>query len=612
MTGLELLAPARNADIGIAAINCGADAVYIAGPEFGARQAAGNSLDDIRRLCLYAHRFGARVFITLNTIIYENELARARRLAEAVRDAGADALIIQDLALLGTEGIDLHASTQCAIRTPRRATFYESLGVSRLILERQLSLQQIRQIRAAVSCELEFFVHGALCVCYSGQCYLSQCVAGRSANRGECVQACRSRYDLVDSTGKTLVKDKALLSLKDYRLLERLGDLAEAGINSFKIEGRLKNEAYVRNVVREYSIALDAIVAANPDKYCRASFGRVVKGFTPDSQKTFNRGYTDLFIDGKRGKWSSMEAPKGMGEQIGSVESVLVGKNSMDLRIKPLGRGHAQKPLTLHNGDGFSVVTKEGIVGFRGDVCKGLSIHCKRVDGIAPGQPVYRNIDTAFEASMAANPCVRLIPVRVEIQANGLTLSAMAVSEDGRTANAEAIGSEPARDMTRMEEIIRSQLSKISGIFSFHVGEMQVGTALPLLSSAQLNALRRSLEGLLSKQPCQQRKPPAAATLGKDRHPALEYSYKDNIANSAAADVLKHRFGVTGLRPAYELSAEDNAELMRSKYCIKYELGLCPKHQGAKPTGDLFLVNNGRRFPLLFDCVACEMVVKRT
>lgn len=278
MKFLELLAPARNADIGIAAIDCGADAVYIAGPAFGARQAAGNSMEDIRRLTEYAHRFGARIFLTLNTILFDNELAEAERLLAEAKDAGVDAIIAQDLAVWELTDLPVHASTQCAIRTPEKARLYEGIGASRLVLEREMSLDQIRAIRASVDCELEFFVHGALCVCYSGQCYMSERIAGRSANRGECIQACRSLYDLVDGSGNVLVRNKALLSLKDYNLKDRLKDLAEAGICSFKIEGRLKNISYVRNVVRAYSLALDEFVAAIRRSYAEFRSGEVKAG----------------------------------------------------------------------------------------------------------------------------------------------------------------------------------------------------------------------------------------------------------------------------------------------------------------------------------------------
>ena len=339
MRPLELLAPARNIDIGIAAIDCGADAVYIAGPGFGARQAAGNSLEDIARLCDYAHRFGSRIFLTVNTIIYDSELEEVHALMRDAQEAGVDAFIVQDLALTQWDDITvpLHASTQCAIRTPEKARWLESLGFGRLVLERELSLSQIREIAEAVHCEIEAFVHGALCVCYSGQCYLSEHLAGRSANRGACIQACRSLYDLVDGNGKVLAHDKALLSLKDFNLLDRLPELAEAGVTSFKIEGRLKNISYVRNVVREYSLALDRLVAEHPDRYCRASFGTVTRGFTPAPDKTFNRGYTSLYMDGKRGRWASMDTPKSVGERIGTVASVRQrDARTMEIVVKPV------------------------------------------------------------------------------------------------------------------------------------------------------------------------------------------------------------------------------------------------------------------------------------
>ena len=387
MRALELLAPARTAEIGVAAIDCGADAVYIAGPSFGARLAAGNSVEDIRSLCTYAHRFGVRIYVTVNTLVYDGEIPAVRALLTDLQDAGVDAVIVQDPAVirLAPEGMILHASTQCAIRDPEKARFLESLGYGRLVLERQLSLSQIRSIREAVEGELECFVHGALCVCYSGQCYLSEHLAGRSANRGACVQACRSLYDLEDASGQVIARNKAFLSLKDFNLIQRLEELAEAGVDSFKIEGRLKNISYVRNVVRAYSEALDALVSRYPDRYARASFGTVRGGFTPDLRKTFNRGYTELFLDGKRGSWAAMDAPKSMGECIGTVDRVFAG----GLTVKPI-----RPDTVLHNGDGFAFIGRDGgIVGFRGDVCGGFTIRCKDVEGLGPGLRLYRNID---------------------------------------------------------------------------------------------------------------------------------------------------------------------------------------------------------------------------
>ena len=364
MKTLELLAPARNTDIGIAAIDCGADAVYIAGPDFGARKDAGNSVEEIARLCAYAHKFGAKIFVTFNILLREEQMPEVHRQMIAAQQAGADAFIIRDprVGLWEDIRVPLHASTQCSIRTVERARMFAEAGCSRLILERELPLSVIREIASAVPCEIECFVHGALCVCYSGQCTMSEVLTdgARSGDRGECIQACRNLYDLVDSEGKVLVRDKALLSLKDFNLSARLSDLVAAGATSFKIEGRLKNSSYVRNTVRHYSLLLDKLVAASGGALRRASFGRVEGGFTPDLSKTFNRGFTELFLDGKRGKWASLDTPKSMGEEIGAVVSVRPVAHGMEITVGP-------KALDLHNGDGFAFVSDGEIIGFRGD-----------------------------------------------------------------------------------------------------------------------------------------------------------------------------------------------------------------------------------------------------
>ena len=616
MRQLELLAPARDLQIGIAAIDCGADAVYIAGPQFGARQAAGNDIDDIRQLCAYAHKFGARIFITLNTILYDSELEDAYRFMLAVQEAGADAIIVQDMAVveMARRGIGnlrediripLHASTQCAIRTPGQAIWLESLGFSRLILERQLSLEEIRAIRSAVSCELEFFVHGALCVCYSGQCYLSEQISGRSANRGACIQACRSRYDLVDSTGKILVRDKALLSLKDYNLRSRLKDLAEAGITSFKIEGRLKNESYVRNVVRDYSIALDALAEKGAEKYCRGSFGRVNGGFVPDTAKTFNRGYTQLFIDGTRGRWAAMDAAKAMGEPVGTVTAI--GKGEIRLRT---GKG-----ISLNNGDGFSFISKSGKVeGFRGDVCTGNVIRCKSVPALFVGASLYRNINTAFEKEIERQGCTRNIMVDTELSfevSDGKwTLAASAVSEDGRRASLTLdAGEQKADNQERMAGVIAGQIEKSVLHYRFTLARLNAPHGLPFMPSSALNAVRRSLTEILDSTPCQAR-PLLNRSLDTSavRFPESRASYRQNISNRLSESVYMAS-GVAELEKASELTHKEGAELMRTRYCIRHELGLCPIHQGAKDSGPLFLINNGRRLSLHFDCRRCEMTV---
>lgn len=689
MKFLELLAPARNMDIGIAAIDCGADAVYIAGPAFGARQAAGNSMEDIRRLTEYAHRFGARIFLTLNTILFDNELAEAERLLAEAKDAGVDAIIAQDLAVWELTDLPVHASTQCAIRTPEKARLYEGIGASRLVLEREMSLDQIRAIRSSVDCELEFFVHGALCVCYSGQCYMSERIAGRSANRGECIQACRSLYDLVDEDGNVLVRNKALLSLKDYNLKDRLQDLADAGICSFKIEGRLKNISYVRNVVRAYSLALDELVAANPEKLRRVSFGRSEGGFTPDLAKTFNRGYTQLFLDGKRsGNWSSMDAPKSIGEEVGTVVSIAPMRQNFSNGKRP-----SEENITitlrmknpgdrLQNGDGFSFLSKGRgeIVGFRGDVCQGNRITCINVTGLYPGAKLYRNLSNAFEKELESNLPVRTIPVSVDISvivvpvtstSSGTeedwspslpkrlseptySLKINAVSQDGRSVKLEReAGHNAAENPERMRGMFATQISKATGIYSFTLRSLEVETpdgSLPFLPTSALNAIRRDLAAALEEMPCRAIPLPvnqASSRTGNAEYPVLEpdvlsqvqdiqettsngphLSYKANIANHIARKIYMS-LGASRTDDAFEISHRPDAELMRTKYCIRYELGLCPVHQAGRQHGranhtsgmvnppipssrktNLYLTNNGKRYHLAFDCANCEMVVR--
>ena len=599
---MELLAPARTADIGVAAIDCGADAVYIAGPAFGARQAAGNPVADISRLCDYAHRFGVRIYVTFNTLVYEEEIPQARRLLQELQDAGVDALIVQDAAVtrLAPEGMILHASTQCAIRTPEKARFTESLGYGRLVLERELSLEQIRTIRAAVDSELECFVHGALCVCYSGQCYLSEHLAGRSANRGACVQACRSLYDLEDASGRILARNKALLSLKDFNLIHRLEDLAEAGADSFKIEGRLKSVSYVRNVVRAYSDALDALVRRYPGKYRRASFGSLRGGFTPDLKKTFNRDYTELFLDGKRGEWAAMDAPKSMGEYIGTVDRLRAGV----VTVRPDNPG-----LTLHNGDGFAFVGRDGgIVGFRGDVCEGFTIRCKEVSGLKEGMRLYRNIDADFERKLEADRPVRELGVTLQARLSAGALAVTAVTEDGREASLEVPAPfEAARDTDRMLETVRSQLAKRSGSYAFTVAGVEVEGAVPFMSASFLNGIRRDLAATLDAQPVRML-PLRRGVVRPDPAPEA-LTYQDNIANSVAREIYRER-GSAAIEEAFELTHREGVEYMRTKYCLRHELGLCPKQRPGTRPEPLFLLNNGRRLRLDFDCAACEMTVR--
>lgn len=611
MTSLELLAPARNLDIGIAAIDCGADAVYIAGPAFGARAAAGNSVSDIRQLCEHAHRYGARVFATVNTIIYDDELDAASRQIRELADAGVDALIVQDLGVLEIVSrlglsIPLHASTQCAIRSAEKGLWLASLGFSRLILERELPLETIREIGEKTGCEIEFFVHGALCVCYSGQCYLSEHLAGRSANRGACIQACRSRYDLVDEQGKILAKDKSVLSLKDYNLKDRLPELARAGVSSFKIEGRLKNISYVRNVVRDYSLALDRLVSEHPDQYRRASFGHVVSGFAPQADKTFNRGYTELYIDGRKSSgWASFDAAKGMGEFVGTILSARCGRNRTEIELS------LREGVTLSNGDGFSLVCGSGeVIGFRGDVCRmGDSgravVECKAVEGLHKGARVFRNLDAAFERDLERQKCARMIGVSLELTLEEKRISLLARSEDGRELQRSFLfeDAEPAGKRERMISLVESQLQKSSGIYDFRIASMAASEQLPFLPASALNTIRRELATELDSMSCGKialsGPVEGLGELACESH----VDYRANVANRLAEKIYREH-GAEIVDKAYELSHPEGAELMRTRYCVRKEMGMCPG-------GPLYIINNGRRLKLSFDCKACEMTVTK-
>ena len=609
---LELLAPAKNKDIGIAAIDCGADAVYIAGPAFGAREAAGNSFEDIAALTGYAHRFGVKVFLTLNTIIYENELEQARKTVLDAVKAGCDALIVQDLGLLGMSmpPIELHASTQCNIRTPGQARWLESLGFSRLVLARELSLEQIREIASSVTCGIECFIHGALCVSYSGQCYMSQYLTGRSANRGCCIQACRSRYDLTDSDGHILLKDKAILSLKDLSLHDRLLKMAEAGATSFKIEGRLKNISYVRNIVRYYSDILDSLVSDSGGKYTRSSWGSPTGGFTPLPEATFNRGYTRYFIDGKRDRWCSGDYAKGMGEPVGEVREVLrCDRRRQETVFRIRLRKNLSTPVV--NGDGLCTISQKGdVTGMRADTVNGDTVTCSQIPDLKPGMQIFRNYNRSLEKALENNPPVRLIPAVLSLRQNGedsYTLSA-AASGSGATAEIE-FEAEPARNREKASEGLRSALSKRSGIFSFNLTGLPEDGPLPFLPSSAANALRREMASRLEKP-----LPETDMTLSipierADRNHIIppKQRVRLNCANSLARNIYLS----AGVEPdtAFELKPDPRAELMRCKYCIRYETGRCPKQNPEEKATPLYLVNNGRRFKAVFDCARCEMVI---
>lgn len=633
---LELLAPAKNKSIGIAAINCGADAVYIAGPKFGAREAAGNSISDIAELVEHAHKFGAKVYMVVNTILYEHELQQARETIVEAHRIGCDAIIVQDLAIMGMElpPIELYASTQTNIRTPQQAAFLESLGFSRLILARELSLEQISAIREATTVPLESFIHGALCVSYSGQCYLSQKIAGRSANRGCCAQACRSNYTLVDSLGKEvklpdgtpLAKESPILSLKDFNLSSHIPQLVRAGITSFKIEGRLKNESYIRNVVLLYRRKIDEFLTENHE-YCRASYGRCTGGFTPNPAATFNRDYTTLFIDGERGNWRSRDGAKYLGEFVGNITGTGTNKYGQ-LHFTYKGSGGK----VINNGDGLCFVTPQGdILGARANTCNGNMVATTEKLAVPAGSKLYRNYNILFEKEMEKNPPRRCIDVILEMSATGNGYLVKGCTAEGVESILTVEGKgDIAHNPELALENIRKQLGKSSGIFNFTVGKITL-EEIPFLPASQLNGIRRALASALEKEIVSvvdaRRERDANSFVEKrkkiKKHPVQKkLTYLANCSNSLSRR-LYASLGAEEIAPAYELQQENGAELMRTKYCIKYEFGLCPNYKyrwgndrnykdnlgKISFTEPLYLLNGKNRLQLKFDCANCEMLV---
>lgn len=704
MRKLELLAPAKNKDIGVAAIDCGADSVYIAGPKFGARESAGNSFADISELCRHAEKFGAKVYLTLNTILYDSELEEAQESVRKAYEAGVSAVIVQDLALLKMKlpPVPLYASTQTDIRTPEKAALLESLGFRRLILARELSLQQIRDIRKATSCELEFFVHGALCVCYSGQCYLSRYLTGRSANRGECAQACRSDYTLADDSGEILVRDEPLLSLKDYNLSARLRELADAGITSFKIEGRLKNISYVKNVVSHYDNALREFSA-------RSSLGKSIRGFTPEIGATFNRGYTEYNIDGIKREWKSRDGAKYLGEPTGKITGSRCSSNGL-VSFTYSGK-------QLNNGDGLTFVTPDGrISGGRANSCSGDTVTLSRpldsplnsLFNCSPGGPfnntfrersarrlpegtkIFRNFNIRFERDLEKAETERLIEVNLEVfpGREGIETVCSLPQEIGKSGEYEktekhmgdcrfrvGAAGEPSKNPALCRKNIIAQLSKRSGEFMFEVTAVRPSAEedIPFFRLSVLNSVRNTIAEKLRerlrdksggifgerigeslrerfrerfrentvgtsrqricgdprKSPEEQGTPVSAEKLSALAPLAKKalapytggdgrITYLANVSNRLSRQVY-NELGFAEVSESYETrksgETDEEAVLMRTKYCIRKELGLCLKERcgkGARKTGKkLFLLNGKNRLALEFDCKECEMLVKK-
>ena len=626
---LELLSPARDADIGIAAVNHGADAVYIGGPSFGARASADNSVRDIERLVRHAHRYHSRVFVTLNTILRDDELEPARKLVHQLYNAGVDALIIQDMGLLELDlpPIQLHASTQTDIRTPEKARFLQDAGLSQIVLARELTLPQIAAIRAATDparCTIEFFIHGALCVAYSGQCYISHAHTGRSANRGDCSQACRLPYEVKDSQGRIVAHDKHVLSMKDNNQSDNLRALIDAGVRSFKIEGRYKDMAYVKNITAHYRLLLDEILeerqsSGNP--LARASSGECTFFFQPDPDQNFNREFTDYFVNGRLPDIGAFDSPKNPGRPIGWVTQV--GPNFLELDTDDAA-------TVLHNGDGlcYHDLHKELV---------GLHINRAEATGtpgrwrvwpkdpmdsfkdLRKGVQVNRNRDMDWVRALEKPSAERRIGVWLQLDETADGLALTATDEDGHTATATLpCALDLARDPEQAQARLREGLSRL-GETLFQPTDVALNLAQPrFVPASLLNTLRRDAIAALeaARARALQRLPRAVPVQPPAPYPEDTLTYLANVYNHKARDFYaKH--GVQVIAAAYESQEEEGeVSLMITKHCVRYSLSLCPKQakgvtgvQGTVRAEPLQLINGKEKLTLRFDCKPCEMHV---
>ena len=587
MIRIELLAPAKNLECGLAAIDHGADAVYIGAPRFGARAAVGNSVDDIRQLCQYAHQFEARVYVTVNTLIYDDELSATRQLLQQLSEVGVDAVLVQDMGLLSlSSNLTLHASTQMDNRTPEKVRWLRSLGFSRVVLARELSVQEIAAIHHEVpDVELEVFVHGALCVSYSGICYASQHCFGRSANRGACAQFCRMKFDLLDAVGSELEHQRHLLSLKDLNQSDHLDELILAGATSFKIEGRLKDAVYVKNVVAAYSQRLNAFIAKHPNEYQRSSKGQCSYSFMPNLSKTFNRGFTTYFLHGRKPDIFSPDTPKALGEFVGTVKEIR--RDSFNVA------GTA----AFANGDGLCYIDEgRELQGFRVNRAYGNRLYPQQMPrSLRPGMALYRNNDQGFERLLSRSSSQRKIAVSLSLHptARGFALS-------GEGVSVSIVCEHQKAEKPQRENILR-QLSRLGGTI-YECSKITLPDDFNyFIPSSLLVGLRRNWVDAM-----RQKKQPKKQSPVLCQHSGPSMTTDPNISNQQACQF----YGVS--KPtAYELRP-DNRPLMQCRHCLRFSLGYCVKHGGKKPTWrePLFLrLGDGRRFRLEFNCQQCQMNV---
>lgn len=607
MSEIELLAPAKNMECAMAAITHGADAVYIGGPSFGARAAAGNSFEDLEQLVRFAHPYHAKVFVTLNTILKDSELAEAERQVKRYYEMGVDALIVQDMGLLKLDlpPIAMHASTQMDNRTPEKVRFLQKTGFQRVVLARELSLQQIQEIRQTCDVELEAFVHGALCVSYSGRCYMSYASCGRSANRGECAQFCRLPFTLEDADGRIIERDRHLLSLKDMNRSAHLEAMMDAGVRSFKIEGRLKDVTYVKNITAYYRQAIDKILARRPE-YRRASQGVSTYTFTPQPDKSFNRGFTDYYITGRRTDVTSFATPKSVGEPIGHVKEV--------------GRGFitVSSAKALHNGDGLCYIDERGLLqGFRVNRVEGTRLFLKDMPRTLRARtPLFRNYDQEFERLLSRPSAERRIPVTMRLYEIPFGFALTLADSQGRNATVTlTCDKEPAR--TEQRAGIETGLAKLGGtILVAERVDIDFTANWFIPSSVVADMRRRAVEAYERvcklKNENSKLKISSAASTAKSTISGAQLSYLANIANRRAADFYRAH-GAVQVSPAFELNAPKGSTLMFCRHCLRYAMGWCPRNGGVKsPYREPYtLVSaDGRRFALEFDCKQCIMMVK--
>lgn len=603
MRKIELLAPAKNLECGLAAINHGADAVYIGAPMFGARAAAGNSLADIETLAKYAHRFRTKVLVALNTILTDAQLAQAEKLIRQIYETGADALIVQDMGILKLDipPIALHASTQTDNRTVEKVRFLQDAGFSRVVLARELTLQQIENISQNTDIELECFVHGALCVSYSGQCYISQAMTGRSANRGECAQYCRLPYTLTDADGRILQKNKHLLSLKDLDLSRHLAELINAGVTSFKIEGRLKDADYVKNITAYYRKKLDELPPTPlKGEFIRASLGKTTFFFEPNPEKSFRRGATDYFLNGRQTEQSQFDTPKSLGEELGNV--TFVGNNFIEINTDN----------AIHNGDGLCFLNSDGVLqGFRVNKVDGKRMFLTEMPDIKLNTRVYRNQDNEFDKILGGKTSERKIAVNILFTEteDGFSIR-ISDEEDIAVSMNFPAEKQPAKNAETATQNIINQLSKLGNTI-YEANAVNVKTLSDwFIPASQLNDWRRQTVDLLEAKREKKYQPEKRKQAVKNtRFPEKKLTYLGNVINEKAAAFYR-QFGVEEVLPGFEIKAEPDVPLMYCKYCIKHALGWCPK-EGYKATfkEPLFLTHKNEQFRLEFDCKKCEMRV---